>query len=1133
MHKHKIVPILAAIFLFAAAIYAFAGSSETSIEEQLNYKVQINRGWNIVSIELFGVGQSSPGKTDCDLNQLALYSYFPIEKAYGTYFLKKLDSGKYMIAGKTDSDKELLEKYRSSKYMISTTANGWWIYSKKDCMIQGMMSESLADPGVIEQLPKLAKGWNFLSTTPDMVSLTIDNFKGSCNLSSAYIYKKGWEKADRRIFTSNDLGLGIILYAEKECFLGPKPPAPPENEENQTHSVEIDSMPQSADVLIDTQHRGKTPLKTDITLGEHKLLIMKEGYEDYETSLRKEQKELNASLTRIEEIENFYGQQVSVLKLFGQKKISETARNKVTANSIDHAPGVLVDRRNNPNTVYVADTGNNRFLGFNGIGYCSNTPKPCTTDLDCSTGKCNVDGKKSADIVFGQDDFQRSACNRDNNIGIYQQPTATTLCLIGFPYTTNLGEHGLRLNFDVDNENNLYIPDYWNNRILKYNQPFSQDKSNGKGDNIADFVIGQPDFESNGINKGNSALYDPSVNVSQPTDESLWISAGPPDHVSSRGVSLDAENNVWVADTFNERVLRYKKGSKRADLVIGQDNFETRDNSCQFGDPRTAPTDKLCSPTLARINPETGELYVLDEHPGGFKARILIYKPPFSNGTLPYKVIVPELPNFKDDYTGQPVDFKTTGFIFNTFKQEEYSNGVLWLSDSVLRVDLINDKGEIIKVINSPNKDQEGGEHNYPPECGPNAFEGFNLIWPGGQIGIDSANNMYLADERTGRISRYAIPYETRPIAGKTCLPQPNGGLFPGTEPNILDDSTFNSGVGLAVSGNQLIIRDGQGLKVWNNYMKKTIGSTPDFTLYRKEGKSGFADRVMISDAIDDSNRLWINNEHGGIKVFQLPLKGNDEPLADFIELYWSDNGQKVQKGRGNMAFDNFSKALYFIDAENSRILRVKNYNNFRGKLYADMVIGQPDKETIGCNHNQQEGWTVSGQPLPDSLCAPYQIKFDKLGNLYVLDNNYECHGNDRITVFMADDIKKASGLFPNLEAKKAFIGGLNSKGPCAYETVNMPGSPVSMAFNSKNELVIGNDGYYGDAKTRHKKQLWLYKNPLEKQTPDAYIDLPLGAAGEIAYDSQDNLIIQDHTWSKVWIINPDKDKFWLKPANK
>jgi hypothetical protein len=210
------------------------------------------------------------------------------------------------------------------------------------------------------------------------------------------------------------------------------------------------------------------------------------------------------------------------------------------------------------------------------------------------------------------------------------------------------------------------------------------------------------------------------------------------------------------------------------------------------------------------------------------------------------------------------------------------------------------------------------------------------------------------------------------------------------------------------------------------------------------------------------------------------------------------------------------------VDAGGTRIFRVKNYSQFANKLFVDMVIGQTNKTEVRCNQGL-------ASPNASTLCAASQIKFDKLGNLFVVDNSYECQGNHRIVVYESSSLNSATTLFPGLAATKVFNApGFNQVGNCAYNTVNQPGSPVSLAFNSKNQMVVGNDGYYGDSSQRQLKQLWFYSDPLAKQTPDASIDIYMGTPGELAFDAKDNLLVQDHTWYKVWMINLGCDPEWL-----
>jgi len=849
--------------------------------------------------------------------------------------------------------------------------------------------------------------------------------------------------------------------------------------------------------------------------------------------------------------QNFYGNYVNTLRVFGQTNFKETSEDTVTANKIYHASGIVIDKSNNPNRIYVADTGNNRILGFDSLGTCSLNPDiKCTNDNDCPYSDiCEIDGNKSATLIFGQSDEKSAVCNGDNNLGINKNPNANTLCLIRFPEATNIAEYWMRTNFDVDDRGNLYAPDVHNNRILKFNEPFSPDKSNGKGDTIADFVWGQDDFDSNGTNRG--------LGENSRDNGSLFISFGGPgfDHVSSRGVSVDPSGNLWVADTFNRRVLRFSpNNSKKADLVLGQNDFTSSGGGCYAN----APLNTMCTPTLARISPETGELYVIDERPYGFKARILVFKPPFTNGMSAYKTIVPKQDGRFVNDPGFDYYFQATGLTFNTYKKGEYASGTIWITEhQTNRVILIDNDGNIIKVIGAQDKYHKGCDYGYYNRCKgyESIFHNFNLCWPGSSIGIDNANNIYLADEQFHRIARFALPYEASAVDTDVCIPDANGGLFDGTRPNSVSGYKFMGSVGTFVFGNQLIVKDLDRYLVWNNYLQKDIGAQADFVIGQNSENERVSNEFQLGTrafhTIDAKNRLWTFNAHGQVIIYQLPFKEGDRPLANFVKLYWDDTGEEIQyRGIGGLAFDPINQKMWVNDNGNHRLLRISNYDNFNQSLYVDMVIGQPNKTSICCNQapkNEREecewSWLASAPPRADTLCDPYQIKFDNLGNLYVVENNYECHGNNRIIVFMAEDIRNARGSFPNINAKKVFVRkSLTERPVCASNIINEPYSPVSIAFNSKNEMVIGNDGYYGDSQQRHLKQIWFYKNPLKKkpddsyimgQKPDAYVNIPIGATGEINFDGEDNLIIQDHTWCKVWLINLDKDPSWLIPIVK
>jgi hypothetical protein len=240
-----------------------------------------------------------------------------------------------------------------------------------------------------------------------------------------------------------------------------------------------------------------------------------------------------------------------------------------------------------------------------------------------------------------------------------------------------------------------------------------------------------------------------------------------------------------------------------------------------------------------------------------------------------------------------------------------------------------------------------------------------------------------------------------------------------------------------------------------------------------------------------------------------------------------------VDYGCGQVvAFDSHSKTLWVSDGGHHRLLRVKNANDWNGKMLVDAIIGQTNKTDRATNRGMQK-------PDAASLGEVNSMAFDHLGNLFVADNTYELHENGRVIAFASEDLAAIKTVDSGVRAKWVYCAN-GFEQPVMSRTFwpgQNAGSPVCVACNSRNELVIGNDGYFPDSRTRHINQLYLYRNPLSKPTPDAVIELPIGAPGEMLFDENDNLIVQDHTWDRIWVINFDKDPGWLrmlpKPTNE
>ena len=78
----------------------------------------------------------------------------------------------------------------------------------------------------------------------------------------------------------------------------------------------------------------------------------------------------------------------------------------------------------------------------------------------------------------------------------------------------------------------------------------------------------------------------------------------------------------------------------------------------------------------------------------------------------------------------------------------------------------------------------------------------------------------------------------------------------------------------------------------------------------------------------------------------------------------------------------------------------MSNPDAWAGKLLVDAVICQTNKTATDINRGR-------GALSPDaaSLGDVNDLKFDRLGNLFVVDNTYELHANGRIIAFLAADL--------------------------------------------------------------------------------------------------------------------------------
>jgi len=234
-------------------------------------------------------------------------------------------------------------------------------------------------------------------------------------------------------------------------------------------------------------------------------------------------------------------------RVLGQDLMTLNAPNLVEGREFDFGgangngfdAGVAVDPNSTPPHLYVADTYNNRILGYNDLRAVQTGAK--------------------ADLVIGQPDFQQVLVNYPANKA--NQPTASGLFL-----PTGLA---------VDSSGNLYVADRGNGRVLRFPQPFAK-YTPGQLEQ-ADLVLGQSGFTSSKI-----------------TDATDRTMAAP------YGLAFTVEEGLLVSDPALNRVLYFEgplaqlTSGMSAGMVFGQPDFNSSASGPGFGQmsvPRHIATD--------------------------------------------------------------------------------------------------------------------------------------------------------------------------------------------------------------------------------------------------------------------------------------------------------------------------------------------------------------------------------------------------------------------------------------------------------------------------------------------------------------------------------------------------------------
>ncbi len=867
--------------------------------------------------------------------------------------------------------------------------------------------------------------------------------------------------------------------------------------------------------------------------------------------------------------------------IFGKAGLGEIVPNQVTGNRVFLPAGITVDRGTSPNRIYVWDSGNSRILGFASLGTCEsgvNAGQPCTNNLDCPSSVCQINSTKNADLVFGQPDLFHASCNGDSTIKA--NPSAATLCSQRHPYQISLIEGPEPNNMAVDQNHNLYVVDKWNNRALKYNDPFSPDKTEGKGDNIADRVWGQPDFFSRNCNRNEN---DDCHIVANPTSNSLCLDCHNLNVLNSEfnasGLDIEPDgSHLWVADGANHRVLRFPIDSGDSDLVIGQSDFSSRNPSGCISYPNLPAEDTLCRPKVARYSPLTNQLYILDWADEINLFRILIYDPPFTNNKMAPSEIIYGGPT--DLYRDLIINQERSSWSYHRLNRplglalDPFTPSAFWLTDNnhnrALYFQKIAGKWQPTKVLPQPNLERTILSGSINCSNLPEEEKWRCLVNPGGSAGIDSEGNIYLESNAFEQILRFSAPIPT-PLPGAIG----DEGVGHAAENVLLKQQENASGqmginfvgpagintphaaltVNYTNGAKQLFVQDKFRVLVWDDYTNKVSNSPADYVLFQNDFNSQLsyvnnqANDGLVRQMIADSRgRIWMAKENQGVYVFQGPIGLSPTlptVLPQTLPLKNSFNSsQQINLGPiTGLAYDENEDYLWVADTDNYRVVRI-NHPLDPNQRIVDLVLGQPDLDSIKPNRSKDDRSDPQNCPnmQPDSFASLSKIYLDNFKNLYVVDATHElawCSNNRLVEYDKAD-------LTAKLEQGKVFLAdgelvpkrvygrsGFTASEKNKYSSQNKPNAPFSISFTSDNRMLIGAEGYGN----KNYKRIYLLNNPLpDCPTPcrvdDDYLELAPGATpqfglsyliplsvaqpDEVFWDKSNNLIVLDHAWSRA-----------------
>ena len=564
----------------------------------------------------------------------------------------------------------------------------------------------------------------------------------------------------------------------------------------------------------------------------------------------------------------------------------------------------------------------------------------------------------------------------------------------------------------------LYVADADNNRVLRFDHAATIASGSP-----ADGVLGQVDF-THGV-KNNAS----SSNMHWPA-----------------AVAVDPTGRLWVADTFQQRVLRFDQAGSMAngspaDGVLGQPNF-TIEGGVATATGMKEPQALAVDGTLRLWVSDTGSNRVLLHNNPAAKA----------NGAAADKVLG------QPDFVASAASAATLRNRFDTPRSLAASGGTLWVADTANnRVFRFNSAHT---MSNGANADGVLGQSSYttdsPGYAAAALYNPTGLAVDGGRLWIvDSNNNRVVRHENAAFLPNgsSAVSMLGDSSLTESSLSYANAARFgTGAKGITVDPSTGK--VFVCDTANSRVLRFASGAALISGAAAEGVLGQ-NFFWGQAPGSESRDMRNPSAVAMDHNGHLWVADT-GNHRVLRFDTAASAENgrwadavlgqgfgsfdtnlPATTIDGMRFPQGLVVQSSFNRTTQTWTTTNLWVADSANNRVLRFNNPVTAVNGANASAVLGQSVFNT------------ASFGSAAAAMNQPTGLALDSQGVLWVADTV-----NNRVLRFDAATAKANGAAADSLLLQNAF-GVNNTAGP----TPTVGKFPSGVAITPQGRLFISDMG--------------------------------------------------------------------------